>query len=199
MANGNGLVQRSPLPPLNSPTISEADRARVYGAIGKQLNNILNGTGSYYADSVRKSSKDLTSELNDFIVTVESLKDAVNDPGNIVGDAVRDLEALKDAFTAGVSNDVETMWNDSKDKRDGRIKLPDDLAPTTEDHNVLYIDPGSDGQFSAPNPLSPNQWRKELKASTRSPYDVAASGETPDLCRRLTRRTVSAGGGGIAP
>ena len=54
MANGNGFVQRAPLPPLNSPTITEADRARVYGVIGKELNNILNGATSYHSDSVKK-------------------------------------------------------------------------------------------------------------------------------------------------
>ncbi len=199
MANGSGLVQRAPLPPLNSPTITEADRARVYGAIGKQLNNILNGTASYYADSMKKSSKDLKSELNDFIGAVESLKDAVNDPANVMGDALRHLKAFEGAFTAGVSNDVETMWNDSKDKRDSRIMLRDDLAPTTEDHNIRDVDPESDGQFSAPNPLSPRQWPKELKASIRSSDDVAASGGTPDLYRRLTRRVVSSSAGSIAP
>lgn len=199
MANGSGFVQRAPLPPLNSPTITEADRARVYGAIGKELNNILNGVGAYHADSVKKSSKDLRSELNDFIGAVESLKDAVNDPGNVVGDALRHLKAFEGAFTAGVSNDVETMWNDSKDKRDSGIRLPDSLTPTTEDHNIISVDPDSDGQFSAPNPLSPNQWPKELKASTGSSDDVAASGETPDVYRRLTRRVGSSGAGSIVP
>jgi hypothetical protein len=29
MADRNGIVQRAPLPPLNSPLINEADRARV--------------------------------------------------------------------------------------------------------------------------------------------------------------------------
>ena len=54
MANESGLVQRAPLPPLNGPTITEADRPHVYGAIGKQLNDILNGTASYYTDSANK-------------------------------------------------------------------------------------------------------------------------------------------------
>ena len=141
MANGNGSVQRAPLPPLNSPTITEADRARVYGAIGKELNDILNGAASYNADSVKKSSKDLMSELNDFIKSVGSLKDAVNDPVNIVGDAVRELEGFKNAFRRAVGNDIETMWNDPKDERGKGIKLPDNLTPSTEDHNVIYADP----------------------------------------------------------
>ena len=74
MANGNGLVQRAPLPPLNSPTITEGDRARVYGAIGKELSSILNGGTSYHPDNVKRTSRDLTSELNHFIGAVKSLK-----------------------------------------------------------------------------------------------------------------------------
>ena len=199
MANGNGFVQRAPLPPLNSPTITEADRARVYGAIGKELNNILNGATSYHADSVKKSSKDLMSELNDFITAVGRLKDAVNDPGNIVGDAVRDLKGFRKAFETGMGNDVETMWNDPLDRRDNSIKLPDSLAPTTEDHNIIYVDPESDDQFSAPSPLSPNQWPKDLRASTGTSDDVAASGATTDIHTRPVRRVVSSALGSIDP
>jgi hypothetical protein len=135
MANGNGFVQRAPLPPLNSPTITQADRARVYGFIGRELNNILNGAPSYHADGAKKSSKDLMSGLNDFIKAVGRLKDGVNDPADIVGDAVRDLERFRDAFGVGVGvgKDIETMWNDPDDKRDNGIKLPNNLAPTTWD------------------------------------------------------------------
>ena len=191
MANGNGFVQRAPLPPLNSPTITEADRARVYSVIGKELNNILNGATSYHSDSVKKSSRDLMSELENFIGAVDSFKDTVNDPTNIVGDAVHNLNRFKEAFEAATSNDIETMWNSPADKRDQRIKLPDNLAPTTEDHNVIYVDPESDAQFSAPNPLSPNQWRRDMKASTGPLNDVAASGASPDIYPRLVSRVVS--------
>ena len=191
MANGNGFVQRAPLPPLNSPTITEADRARVYGVIGKELNNILNGATSYHSDSVKKSSRDLMSELEDFIGAVGSFKETVNDPTNIVGDAVRNLNRFKEAFEAATSNDIETMWNNPADERDQRIKLPDSFAPTTEDHNVIYVDPESDGQFSAPNPLSPNQWPKDMKASTGSSNDVAASAASPYIYPRLVSRVVS--------
>lgn len=199
MANGNGFVQRAPLPPLNSPTINEADRASVYGAIGKELNNILNGATSYHADSVKKSSNDLRSELNDFISAVGSLKDAVNDPADIVGDAVRDLREFKKAFETGVGNDIETMWNDPKDERDNSIKLPDSIAPTTEDHNIIYVDPEAEGLFSAPNPLSPNQWPKNLKASIGSPDGVAAGRASSDNYPRLASRVVSSAPGSIGP
>jgi hypothetical protein len=197
MANGNGLVQRAPLPPLNSPIINEADRTRVYGAIGKELNNILNGATSYYSDSVKKSSMDLMSELNDFIGAVQSLRDVVNDPGNILGDAVRDLKHFGNAFSDGVDNDIETMWNDSNDMRDNGIKLPDDLAPTTEDHNVIYVDPAPQGQFSVPNPLSLKQWPKALNASIGSSNDVAVNGAPPDIYPRLGRRVANPAPGSI--
>jgi hypothetical protein len=188
MANGSGLVQRGPLPPLNSPTISEADRGRVYGAIGKELNNILNGPASHHSDSVKRSSNDLRSELNDFIDAVKSLKNALSDPANIVDDAVRDLEVFRKAFEAGVSNDIETMWNDSKDERDKGVKLPDRLVPFTRDNRIIDPEP-TPGPFSVPNPLSPDQWRKDLRASTGSPDVEAASAADsyPQLARRVTR------------
>jgi hypothetical protein len=191
MANGNSFVQRAPLPPLNSPTITEADRARVYGRIGRELNNILNwAPPSCHMDGVKKSSKDLMSDLNSFIGAVGRLKDAVNDPTNIVGDAVKQLEGFRNAFKTGVGNDIETMWNDPLDGRDKRIKLPDSLAPTTEDHNIIHVDPESDGPFSTPKPLSPNQWRKDIKASTGLSEDVAASGASPASYLRPASRVI---------
>jgi len=196
MANGNGFVQRAPLPPLNSPTIAEADRARVYGLVGRELNNLLNGAASYHRDSVKKSSKDLMSELDGLIDSVENLKGAVNDPENIVEDALRDLKGFRDAFSAGVGNDIETMWNNPKDERDSRIKLPDSLAPTTEDNRI--IDPDSEpGPYSTPNPLSPNQWRKDMRASIRSSNDVAASAASFDT--RLVNRVLNSASGSVDP
>jgi hypothetical protein len=194
MANGNGFVQRAPLPPLNSPTITEADRARVYGAIGKELNNILNGSTSYHPDSVKKSSKDLRSELDSFVDAVRGFQDVLNDPANIVGDAVRHLEEFQKAFGTGVSSDLETMWNDPEDERDRKIKLPDQHAPNTRDNRV--IDPESElGPFSVPNPLSPNQWRKDLTASTGSPDSVATSAALSAPPRLFNNRVVNWGSG----
>jgi hypothetical protein len=189
MANGNGFIQRAPLPPLNSPVITEGDRARVYGLIGRELNSILNGANSYHLDGVKKSSKDLMSELNGLITSVERLKNAVNDPENIVGDAARYLHSFGKRFETGVSNDIETMWNDPRDERDMGIRLPDHLAPITEDHNIIHVDPESDGQFSTPNPLAPDQWRRDLKASIEWPNDKTASAADsyPQLARRVTR------------
>jgi hypothetical protein len=106
-------------------------------------------------------------------------------------------KGFRKTFETGVGNDIETMWNEPSDGRDERIKLPDSIAPTTEDHNIIYVDPHADGQFSAPNPLSPKQWRKDPKASTGSPDDAAASGASPDIYPRLVSRVVSSARGNI--
>ena len=98
------------------------------------------------------------SDLDKLIGTVTSLKDAVNDPTNIFEDAVRDLGGFREAFKKAVSNDIETMWDDPDDGRDSRIRLPDNLAPTTRDKNDLYVNPGL-GPFAPPNPLLPKHWK----------------------------------------
>jgi hypothetical protein len=170
MAN-KGVVQSAPLAPLNSPILAAADRPRVYGLIRKELNDALNGVSSFYPDGVKKSSSDLMSDLDKLIGSVTSLKDAVNDPTNIFGDAVRDLGGFREFFKKAVSNDIETMWDDPDDGRDSRIRLPDNLAPTTRDRNDLYVDPEL-GPFAPPNPLLPQHWSKDLKASFESPGGV---------------------------
>jgi hypothetical protein len=91
------------------------------------------------------------------------------------------------------------MWNDKTDERDNSIKLPDSLAPTTEDHNIIYVDPSAEGPFSAPNPVSPNQWRKDLRASIGPSKDVTAIGAPPDIYPRLVTRVISSALGNINP
>ncbi|WJR76482.1 hypothetical protein [Bradyrhizobium sp. NP1] len=172
MSNENGVIQQSPLLPPNAPTITETDRARIYAIIGKELNNILNGPASYYPDSVKKDSVDLTSELQSFIGAVTSLKGVVNDPTGILESAVRDLNEFASTFKNRTSDDVEAMWNNEDDKRDQRIRLPDSIAPTTEDHNIIYVDPNPDPFFPPPNPVAP---RKERSVSSGSPSAVATN------------------------
>jgi hypothetical protein len=130
----------------------------------------LNGVSSFYPDGVKKRSSDLMSDLEEFIGRVTSLKDAVDDPTNIFGDALRDLGDFRKTFEKGVSSDIETMWDDPHDDRDNKIRLPDNLAPTTSDRNDLYVDPGF-GPFAPPNPLLPKHWSKDLRASFESSGD----------------------------
>lgn len=82
MANED-IIRRAPLAPPNSPTITAADRSRVYDLIGRELNGALNGEASFHPDGKKKGSADLMSNLNGLIGTVASLKEAVNDPTNI--------------------------------------------------------------------------------------------------------------------
>jgi len=199
MADRNGIVQRAPLPPLNSPRLAEGDRAGVYALIGKELNNVLNGSSSYHPDGMKKSSRDLKLELDSFIDGIDKMKDAVDDPANIFPDAVQHLDAFRKAFKSGVANDIETMWNEWKDTRDNSIKLPDNLTPTTRDHSVIYIDPDSVGPFSMPNPLLPKNWPKELKASNRSSDEVASNGSSPDIYGRPPVRMISSALGSGRP
>lgn len=189
MANED-IIRRAPLAPPNSPTITAADRSRVYDLIGRELNGALNGEAPFHPDGMKKGSADLMSNLNGLIGTVASLKEAVNDPTNIFGDALHDLGVFRDAFKDATSNDAEAMWDDPKDPRDSKIRLPDGLAPTTGDNHIIYVDPNH-GPYSSPNPLLPKNWLKELRTSLESPGDVetglggAGSGMTPQLQGRV--------------
>lgn len=160
MANRDDLIQRSPLLPPNSPTITEADRARVYAIIGRELDNFLNGPSSYHSDGTKKSSFALMTELKDFVGSVSRLREIVGDPANILGEIGSNLDAFKEAFGGATSNDVETMWNNPQDARDRAIKLPDSIAPTTNDQNVIYVDPEPDPWYPAPNPVIPKSSRE---------------------------------------
>jgi len=191
MANEN-IIQSSPLAPPNSPTITAADRSRIYGLIGRELNSALNGEASFHPDGVKKSSSDLMSNLNELIGTVAGLKEAVDDPANIFGDALRDLGAFRDSFNDATSNDIEAMWDNPSDPRDSKIRLPDSVAPTTRDNHIFYVDPNP-GPYSPPNPLLPKNWPKELRASLESPGDVgtAPAGTRPDRSPGPSSRRVS--------
>jgi hypothetical protein len=64
--------------------------------------------------------------------------------------------------------------------------------------NNRIIDPDPElGPYSAPNPLSPNQWRKDLRASIGSSDDVAASAANPDP--RLVNRVRNSTPGSVGP
>lgn len=188
-----GMIQSAPLAPPNSPTITAADRSRIYGLIGRELDDTLNGASSFHPDGMKKSSSDLISGLDELVGTVTSMKDAVNDPTNVFGDALRQLRDFRKAFGDAASNDIETMWGDPLDNRDSKIKLPDGLAPTTRDNNVIYVDENP-GPYSPPNPLLPKNWPKELRTSIESPGDVNAvpAVTRPDMPARLLSRLSSA-------
>ena len=93
-----------------------------------------------------------------------------------MGDVIRELEVFGKAFKAGVSNDIEWMWNEQEDPRDRGIKLPDSVAPTTEDRNIIDIDPEPDLFFPQPNPFSPP---KDMRVSAPTMGNRFASGSVP--------------------
>jgi hypothetical protein len=57
-------VETQPLSPLNPlTTITEQDRSAIYSRVTGQLNYLLNGPGSFYADGVRRNPEDLLDSL----------------------------------------------------------------------------------------------------------------------------------------
>lgn len=184
MGNGNDRMQSAPLLPPNSPTITKADRSGVYATIGRELNNIL---ASYHPDGSRRNSWDLTTDLEGLVEAVSRLRGLVNDPADILGKIGSDLVEFTRSFRSGVSNDVETMWNDPEDRRDQAIRLSDGLVPPTADH-----DPNPDPWYPAPNPIVPHRSR-ELRASARTPNvrDGAADPPAPVQSKARLVDTIS--------
>ena len=179
-------IEKRYLSPLNpSTTLTEADRSKVNDMIRQELADRLAGNQSYYPDGVQKDPNARVSELKNFITSIAELQGHVNDPSNILGRAIDDLGEYAKAFQA------ITEGNEPVD----HIEMPQEWSPATKDMNEMYVP--DLGPFSPPNPLSPNQWPKDLKASTRSSDDVVASGATPDSYPRLVSRIVSAGRGSI--
>jgi hypothetical protein len=73
MTEGRGPIERAPLPPPNAPVIGEGDRSRIFGMIGRQLDDIINGPGSYYPEGNKKSPDALMDDLMNLYNSVERL------------------------------------------------------------------------------------------------------------------------------
>jgi len=55
MTNSRSIIEQAPLPRPNAPSIEEGDRSRIFGMVGKQLDDIINGRpGSYYQEGIKK-------------------------------------------------------------------------------------------------------------------------------------------------
>jgi hypothetical protein len=87
-----------------------------------------------------------------------------------------------------------------KNEPSDNIQVPQELSPTTNDNNVIYVDPDP-GPYSPPNPVSPNQRPKYFKASLESPDDGrdTSSGAMPGMYQRLRSRVVNSALAGDNP
>jgi hypothetical protein len=138
-------IEKRYLAPLNpAATITEADRPKVHNLIRKELADILSGNQSYYPDGVQKDSQTLASDLNAFIDSIQKLQGRVDDPSDILGGAVADLNNYAKAF--------KTVREENEPN--DQIEVPRESLPNTSDQNVIFPDLGP---LSPINPLVPNQ------------------------------------------
>jgi hypothetical protein len=121
-------IERMPLAPFNARTrITEADRARVYDLIGRQLDYIVNGLGSYYPDGGRKSPETIGEDVGRLKQHVLSLKSFVDDPASILDSVTDHLDKFGYAFN---------KRNEEEQPKDG-IQLGPDLSPWSSDQNWI--------------------------------------------------------------
>jgi hypothetical protein len=135
MADSRGFIEQAPLPPPGAPTIGQGDRSRIFGMIGKQLDDIINGPESYYPDGTKKEPDALLDDLTEFYGSVDRLGKQLNDPSNIFGDVLDELRKFNDAFAP------IAKWSTPGMQRDKAIELPSEVAPKTLDQNNIEIDP----------------------------------------------------------
>ncbi|WP_316227222.1 hypothetical protein [Bradyrhizobium sp. SZCCHNR1047] len=179
MASGRDFVERAPLPPPGAPKIEEGDRSRVFGAIGEQIDDIVNGPGSYYPEGHKKSPDALLEDLTNFFGSVERLSKQLDDPSNIMGDVLDQIKKFNDAFAPSA------RWSTPSSQKDKAIELPFKLVPETRDRNV--IDVPDDGPYTPPMP-----WRaprKDRNVLLGGPQRVAG-GVDPRVSRRLATRLI---------
>jgi hypothetical protein len=85
-------VETQPLSPPNPlTTITEQDRSAIYSRATGQLDYLLNGPGSFYADGVRRNPEDLLDGLRGLMGDIRELQSVSNDPSNILGSVLKDL------------------------------------------------------------------------------------------------------------
>jgi len=149
-------IERKPLAPLNALTkITEADRSTVYQAIGKELNYLLNGPGSFFADGVQLDTQNRLSGLEQLRKHVSDLQGVVDDPANILGSVLDDLRKLGIAVQGG-------MTYEDKHFDPGMVVKNNENLPSTEDSNIVGIDPDTDSLLPNPRLGFPNTSPRNL-------------------------------------
>lgn len=124
-------IESAPLAPLDARTkITEADRAKVYELIGKHLDYLINGLGSYHPDGGRKSLQTTAEDVGRLKGQVMALKGFVDDPASILDSAAAHLEDFRKSFGDAIG------YLQPKDE----IALPPDLTPWSSDENAIDAD-----------------------------------------------------------
>lgn len=150
-------IERQYLPPLNpDTTITEADRARIYDLVRRQLAATLEGNDSYYPDGVQKSIRARADDLNGLVESITGLQGRVNDPANILGDVVRYLKVHADTLNKRIEGAEPT----------DQIELPPDRFPLTRDRNELYLDPNPIAPPMRTLPRPREDWSVSAKSGT---------------------------------
>jgi hypothetical protein len=121
-------VERQPLAPLDSrTTIAPADRGKVYDIVKRELDHLVNGSGSYHPDGARKSRQTIGDNILGLKNRVESLQSFVSDPSDILRSVLKDLDGFHKAFAA-ISSDEEPKDN---------LDIPLDFVPGNPEHNSI--------------------------------------------------------------
>jgi hypothetical protein len=191
-------IETRPLSPLNPlTTITEQDRATIYSRVTDELNYLLNGPGSFYADGVQRNQEDLLDSLRGLMGDIQELQSVVNDPSNILGSVRNDLLPIINGLTSSLEN-YKTPDN---------IEMKPEYAPNTNDDNVKYVNPNIKPNESSPNPLEPKNWNKYQDTSLSSSEQLNLAGQVPQAAnvinsanqmvagRRLRNNTRSVDGG----
>ena len=122
------VIKSKPLGPIDPKVaIAEANRSSVYSLIGKELNYLLNGPGSFYPDGQLKDPQTISSEITTLLEKVRTLQSFTDDPASILDKVVADLAQFKNSFDEAIKNNQPV----------DNIEVPRDLAPNTEDGNIL--------------------------------------------------------------
>jgi len=129
-------IESTPLAPLGARTrLTEADRAKVYELIGKHLDYLINGPGSYDPDGGRKSPQATAEDVGRLNGQVMALKGFVDDTASILDSVTDRLDEFRRGINAAIA----------RDEGDDRNTLAPVPPP---DDNV--INPDAPGQYPMP-------------------------------------------------
>ncbi len=151
------IERRNLAPVAPSTSFTETDRPRVYEMIRRHLADALTGSQSYHPDGVQRDSHSRADDLEVFISSIKDLRNQVDDPTNILGEAADDLKKVAEAIRRQIE-ESEPVDN---------LQIPPEFSPNTSDNNIIHVDPDP-GPYSPPNPVAPSQRPRDFRASLQS-------------------------------